>query len=411
MFQFCSENSRIARPRAVPQCGAAAMRPQVPSRSPGSRNSVNKSLTCRHSLRCASVAFRRRLFRLESAIAVPEVEIGWALAPKIQNRFGTKGSGSRTGEIEMKKFLLGTVGLVALSLSAPASAADLAARPYTKAPPPMIAAIYDWSGFYVGLNGGWGSSRKCWDIDTCRRACRSLAEGCHDATGGTVGGQIGYRWQARTGCSAWKRRATGLTSSGSQRQPQFFRAPSPTRSRIDAFGLFTGQIGYAFNNALLYVKGGAAVTADRYEHTFDRAPTSVFDSARRNPLGWRGRRRPRIRLRPELVGGHRIRPHVHGQPRRRHFTLPARRRALHASIASARTSISSPSASTTAGVARSSRSTDLLDRSRFSYERPASRRPFCWPLGSGRTADAAGAVDFLPACGHWVTAFRALLAI
>ena len=31
----------------------------------------------------------------------------------------------------MKKFLLGTVGLVALSLSAPASAADLAARPYS----------------------------------------------------------------------------------------------------------------------------------------------------------------------------------------------------------------------------------------------------------------------------------------
>ena len=34
----------------------------------------------------------------------------------------------------MKKFLLGTVGLIALGM-APASAADLAARPYTKAPP------------------------------------------------------------------------------------------------------------------------------------------------------------------------------------------------------------------------------------------------------------------------------------
>ena len=61
----------------------------------------------------------------------------------------------------MKKFLLGTVALVAFA--APAAAADLAARPYTKAPP-MIAAIYDWSGFYIGANGGWGSSRKCWDI-------------------------------------------------------------------------------------------------------------------------------------------------------------------------------------------------------------------------------------------------------
>jgi len=36
-------------------------------------------------------------------------------------------------------------------------------------------------------------------------------------------------------------------------------------SRVDAFGLFTGQIGYAANNVLLYVKGGAAVTDNRYE--------------------------------------------------------------------------------------------------------------------------------------------------
>src|SRR5258705_6303866 len=57
----------------------------------------------------------------------------------------------------MKKFLLGTVGLVALGMAAPASAADLRARPAP--PPPMVAAIYDWSGFYIGGNRGWGQSR------------------------------------------------------------------------------------------------------------------------------------------------------------------------------------------------------------------------------------------------------------
>ena len=56
----------------------------------------------------------------------------------------------------MKKLLLGAVGLVAMGISAPASAADLAARPYTKAPPPMVAPVYDWSGFYIGINGGGG---------------------------------------------------------------------------------------------------------------------------------------------------------------------------------------------------------------------------------------------------------------
>src|ERR1700674_2934860 len=102
----------------------------------------------------------------------------------------------RAGGNAMKKFLLATVGLVVLGMAAPASAADLAARPYTKAPP-MVAAIYDWSGFYIGANGGWGSSHKCWDITNFPGATvvPTFREGCHDATGGVVGGQIGYRWQ------------------------------------------------------------------------------------------------------------------------------------------------------------------------------------------------------------------------
>ena len=95
----------------------------------------------------------------------------------------------------MKKVLLSTVALIAFA--APAAAADLAARPYTKAPPAPIAVVYDWSGFYIGANGGWGSSHKCWDFITPAGAFIA-AEGCHDATGGTVGGQIGYRWQAGT---------------------------------------------------------------------------------------------------------------------------------------------------------------------------------------------------------------------
>src|SRR6267378_5561357 len=93
----------------------------------------------------------------------------------------------------MKKFLLATVGLAALGMAAPASAADLAARPYTKAPP-MVAAIYDWSGFYIGANGGWGQERRCFDAVTVAGTFLG-AEGCHTASGGVAGGQIGYRWQ------------------------------------------------------------------------------------------------------------------------------------------------------------------------------------------------------------------------
>ena len=45
--------------------------------------------------------------------------------------------------------------------TAAASAADLPV--YTKAPPqPVVAPIYNWGGFYLGLNGGGGSAHKCW---------------------------------------------------------------------------------------------------------------------------------------------------------------------------------------------------------------------------------------------------------
>ena len=68
----------------------------------------------------------------------------------------------RDGEIAMKKFLLGTVGLLALGMGAPASAADMAVK--ARPPAPVLAPIYDWTGFYIGGNGGWGQTRNCWDF-------------------------------------------------------------------------------------------------------------------------------------------------------------------------------------------------------------------------------------------------------
>jgi outer membrane immunogenic protein len=44
--------------------------------------------------------------------------------------------------------------------------------------------------------------------------------------------------------------------------------PFNNQTKIDAIGLFTGQVGYAWSNILLYVKGGAAVTHNRYSNVF-----------------------------------------------------------------------------------------------------------------------------------------------
>jgi outer membrane immunogenic protein len=136
----------------------------------------------------------------------------------------------------------------------------MAARPYTKAPPPPIVSIYNWSGFYVGANGGWGSSHNCWDFI----GVAVLAEGCHDATGGTVGGQVGYRWQATNWVFGLE--AQGNWADFKGRNVSLFNPLFVNDTRIDAFGLFTGQVGYAWNNVLFYVKGGGAVVSDRYRN-------------------------------------------------------------------------------------------------------------------------------------------------
>ena len=127
----------------------------------------------------------------------------------------------------MKKFLLVTSSLIALGAAAPAVAADLAARPYTKAPP-MVAAVYDWTGFYIGANGGWGSSRNSWEgLPNVGFG----AEGSHDATGGTVGGQVGYRWQAGTFVFGLEAQGNWADFSGSNVEPAVPRLPQPHQRR------------------------------------------------------------------------------------------------------------------------------------------------------------------------------------
>jgi outer membrane immunogenic protein len=78
--------------------------------------------------------------------------------------------------------------LVSTCLSAPAFAADLP----VKAPPRAAApAVADWTGFYLGIHGGYGwgdTSVKDFDLGVI---------GFHDPEpkGGLFGGQAGYNWQ------------------------------------------------------------------------------------------------------------------------------------------------------------------------------------------------------------------------
>jgi outer membrane immunogenic protein len=185
--------------------------------------------------------------------------LGDALGPKDAN-------GDRRGMKMIRNVLVAGFALATLA-AAPALAADLAARPYVKAPA-MIPAAYDWSGFYIGLNGGGASSRECLTITSVAGAAVTPnSEGCHSATGGLAGGQIGYRWQS----AGW---VFGVEAQGDWADLKGSNAsltaviPYTNQTKVDAIGLFTGQVGYAWNNVLWYLKGGAAVTDNKYTSAF-----------------------------------------------------------------------------------------------------------------------------------------------
>ena len=89
----------------------------------------------------------------------------------------------------MKKFWLGTVALLALGMAAPASAADLGAQPYVKAPPPP-PPIFSWTGFYVGANIGGAWAHNDW------RDTLFLTDLNNNNNGRFIGGgQIGGNYQ------------------------------------------------------------------------------------------------------------------------------------------------------------------------------------------------------------------------
>jgi outer membrane immunogenic protein len=183
----------------------------------------------------------------------------------------------------MKKIFLGVIGAAVLSPFVAAHAADLPARTYPKAPAMVPSPAYDWSGFYIGINGGGGSAHKCWDLVSDAFGDFPGPEGCHDATGGTIGGQIGYRWQIANWVFGVEGQGNWANFKGNN--VSFLFAPDFNQSRVNGFGLITGQFGYAWNNVLFYVKGGAAVTGDKYD-AFSGATGLSLASA--NETRWGG---------------------------------------------------------------------------------------------------------------------------
>src|SRR4051812_32324553 len=96
----------------------------------------------------------------------------------------------------MKRTLI--LAAILAASAVPAIAADLP----VKAPPPIVAPIMTWTGFYAGFNGGysWGESSRELNFVTATGAAiippgGVITSGGTDLEGGLFGGQIGYNWQ------------------------------------------------------------------------------------------------------------------------------------------------------------------------------------------------------------------------
>jgi opacity protein-like surface antigen len=144
---------------------------------------------------------------------------------------------------------------------APAVAADLATRTYTKAP--GLAPVVSWGGFYVGVEAGAGSTRDTWSQF-------GATLGSADGSSAFGGGVIGYNWQLPSNVvlgiegnfDAADIKGTAICAVS---------ATATCESKLDSLYSATGRLGYAASGPLgpmlFFAKAGVAWTDQKLNFT------------------------------------------------------------------------------------------------------------------------------------------------
>jgi len=149
----------------------------------------------------------------------------------------------------MKKFLLAGIAAAAI-FGAPALAADMP----VKAPPAAVAPMFNWTGFYVGVEGGggWGHTRHT-------NVNNGANSGTAGISGGLAGGTYGYNWQSGAwvlgleGDVSW----SGIKKTFASSTP--FCAPGiECVTDMRWFGTDRVRLGYAQGPLLFYGTVGVA---------------------------------------------------------------------------------------------------------------------------------------------------------
>jgi outer membrane immunogenic protein len=166
--------------------------------------------------------------------------------------------------------LLLAAAIASLGLKTAASAADLPARTYAKAPEyvPQCA----WCGWYIGVNGGGAWGDRTGDIrgfssDFTQVVAFGLTPSQLGAAhnGGFGGGQFGYNWTMSNWVAGFEADIQGsdIGSTNTINFAAIALGPTATsvstgRDHIDWFGTVRGRLGVTFGTILFYGTGGLA---------------------------------------------------------------------------------------------------------------------------------------------------------
>jgi outer membrane immunogenic protein len=176
----------------------------------------------------------------------------------------------------MRNYLLASAALAALIGGSSAQAADLG-KPVYKAPPPVVP-VFSWTGLYIGgfAGGAWNTSDWVFPgpgTTTSHRASSALG-----------GGQIGYNYQVSSWVFGIQGDGAGFSLNGQSVCPN---PHADCRTEQKWIASATARVGYAWNTALFYAKGGAAWSHDDYFVLFPATPgANEVNSGGGNRVGW-----------------------------------------------------------------------------------------------------------------------------
>jgi outer membrane immunogenic protein len=156
--------------------------------------------------------------------------------------------------------------LAASALALLASGVARAADVVVEEPLPPEVPVFTWTGFYVGIQGGY-----VWtDLDVDPGGF-----GFDDLNGGLFGGYVGYNFEAAPFVFGVEGDFNGVWNDDTF----FFAGPAPFTLEVgtDWLASIRARAGYAFDRALIFATGGVAFTQASADVTFIGFPTVSGD--------------------------------------------------------------------------------------------------------------------------------------